>query len=202
MRPRRSCWWSIRRRAMKHDLRAGPLRCVLEDGALRWVTLTLADGIEREVVRGVYAAVRDRNWATPAPRFTRYDVAAREHSFSVRFTAEHVAGDIDLVWDGTIDGAADGTIAFSMGAIARSTFLRNRLGFCVLPPMEAAGSALEVEHPDGSREAGFFPIDISSHQPFFEIAAMRQHLADSLVEILFEGDVFEMEDQRNWTDAS
>lgn len=187
---------------MKHDLHAGPLRCVLDDGALRWVTLTRPDGTEREVVRGVYAAVRDHNWATPAPRFTRYEVTAREDSFSVRFTAEHVAGDIDLVWDGTIDGATDGTIAFSMDATARSTFLRNRLGFCVLHPMEAAGTALEVERPDGTRQTGLFPIDISPHQPFFEIAAMRQAVAGRQVEIRFEGDVFEMEDQRNWTDAS
>ena len=187
---------------MKHELRAGPLRCVLEGGALRWVTLMLPGGTEREVVRGVFAAVRDRNWSTPAPRFTRYDVDAREDSFTVRFTAEHVAGAVDLVWDGTIDGAADGTIAFSMDATARSTFLRNRLGFCVLHPMEAAGTALEVEHPDGTRETGLFPVDISPHQPFFQIAAIRQDVAGSLVEIHFQGDVFEMEDQRNWTDAS
>ena len=38
------------------------LRCVLEDGALRWITLQLPDAVEREVVRGVYAAVRDHNW--------------------------------------------------------------------------------------------------------------------------------------------
>src|SRR5688572_33304078 len=106
---------------MKHDLRAGPLRCVLEDGALRWVMLTLADGTEHEVVRGVYAAVRDRNWATPAPRFTRYDVAAREDSFGVRFTAEHVAGDIELVWDASIDGGVDGTIVLLVYAICLIT---------------------------------------------------------------------------------
>ncbi|HET7771399.1 MAG TPA: hypothetical protein VFN74_21690 [Chloroflexota bacterium] len=186
----------------RHTLRAGPLGCVLEDGALRWMALQLPDGGEREVVRGVYAAVRDHNWGTPAPRFTRYDVDAREDSFSARFTAEHVAGDIDLVWDGAIEGSADGTISFSMDALARSTFLTNRLGFCILHPMDAAGSTIEVEHTDGTVERGAFPVQISPHQPFFDIAALRQTFSGVRVETRFEGDVFEMEDQRNWTDAS
>jgi hypothetical protein len=165
--------------------------------------VALPDGSAREAVRGVYAAVRDRNWATPAPRFTRYDVEARDDSFSVRFTAEHVFNDIDLVWEGTIEGTADGTIGFAMDATARSTFLRNRLGFCVLHPMEAAGSEVEVRHTDGSVERGTFPVEVSPHQPFFDIAALRQEVAPGVtVEVGFEGDVFEMEDQRNWTDAS
>jgi D-apionolactonase len=184
------------------DLRAGPMRCVLQEGALRWITLVLPEGGEREVVRGVYAAVRDRNWGTPAPRFTRYEVEARDESFSVRFTAEHIAGEIDLVWDGEIDGGENGAISFSMDARARSTFFRNRLGFCVLHPMEMAGEEVEVEHSDGSREVGTFPEEISPHQPFFDIAALRQEFSGAKVEIRFEGDVFEMEDQRNWTDAS
>ncbi|MGI8423489.1 MAG: hypothetical protein ACR2NO_05175 [Chloroflexota bacterium] len=188
---------------MKHDLRAGPISCVLEDGALRWVTLTLPDGSEREVVRGVYAAVRDHNWGTPAPHFTRYDVETREDSFSVQITAEHVTGEIDLQWHGSIEGGADGTIAFTFDGTARSTFQRNRLGFCVLHPMETAGSPVTVEHPDGTREHGTFPVLISPHQPFVAIAALRQSLADGVdLEVQFEGEVFEMEDQRNWTDAS
>src|SRR5688500_15794567 len=182
----------------KQPLGAGRLTCVLDDGALCWITLHFSNGEEREVVRGVYAAVRDRNWGTPPPRFTRYEVDEREDAFSVRFTAEHVAGEINLVWEGEIEGSADGVISFSMDATARSTFLRNQLGFCVLHPMEAAGQPLEVEHPDGAREAGVFPVEISPHQPIFEIAALRH----GGVEIRFEGDVFEMEDQRNWTDAS
>ena len=186
----------------RQALRAGPLRCALENGALRWITVTLPDGSEREVVRGVYAAVRDRNWGTPAPRFTRYDVEARGDSFTVRITAEHVAGDIDLVWEGAIDGTAEGSISFTMDATARSTFLRNRLGFCVLHPMEAAGTDVEVEHPDGTVERGVFPVEISPHQPFFEIAALWQRVRGVTVEVRFEGEVFEMEDQRNWTDAS
>ncbi|HEU5317113.1 MAG TPA: hypothetical protein VFX49_13475, partial [Chloroflexota bacterium] len=150
-----------------------------------------------------YGAVRDHNWGTPPPHFTRYKVEARDDSFTARFTAEHVSGDVDLVWEGTIDGSAGGTIAFTFDATARATFLSNRIGLYVLHPMEAAGSQVEVRHTDGSTERGTFPIDVSPHQPFFDVAALRQELAPGVtVEIGFEGEVFEMEDQRNWTDAS
>ncbi len=186
-------------------LRAGPWRVTLENGALRYLTLALPAGDvdDVEVVRGIYVAVRDHNWATIAPRFTRYDVDERSDSFTVRLTVEHTEREIDFTWESTIEGTADGRLVYEMDGHARSTFRRNRIGFCVLHPMEAAGTRLEVEHPDGRSDSGVFPEAISPHQPFFDIVAMRQQVAPNAeVEVRFEGDVFEMEDQRNWTDAS
>jgi hypothetical protein len=43
-------------------LRAGPLRLVFDRGALRWIRLG-----EREVLRGIYFAVRAENWVTITP---------------------------------------------------------------------------------------------------------------------------------------
>ena len=48
-----------RRRPIGVSLRAGPLRMVFEGGDLRYIMLG-----EREIIRRIYAAVRDRNWAT------------------------------------------------------------------------------------------------------------------------------------------
>ncbi len=48
-----------------------------------------------------------------------------------------------------------------------------------------------------------FPEEISPHQPFRDIRAMHWKITDSMeAHLYFEGDVFETEDQRNWTDAS
>ncbi|MGH2369981.1 MAG: hypothetical protein ACRDI2_17525, partial [Chloroflexota bacterium] len=52
----------------RRQVHAGPVTATLEGGFLRYVTL---DG--QEIVRGIYAAVRDRNWGTIEPRFTAYD---------------------------------------------------------------------------------------------------------------------------------
>jgi hypothetical protein len=134
-------------------------------------------------------------------------------SFRITYDAEDKQGEIDFVWRGTITGDAQGTITFSMDGRARSTFWRNRLGFCLLHPMACAGLPARIEHVDGTVEDSAFPeyiapqliIDgqIKPVHPFEEMRALSYPAAAGVgTEIRFEGDIFEMEDQRNWTDAS
>jgi D-apionolactonase len=190
----------------RRQLRAGPLIVTLEEGALR--SFRLLQYPHYEVLRGIYAAVRDHNWGTIAPCFLSYDVEAREDTFQVRFLAEHITAEIDFVWQGTISGSSAGEIVFTFDGQARRAFRKNRIGFCVLHPMEFAGTALEVETPAGTLHS-VFPVSISPHQPFKEITAMRYSSAPSpsdgseiRMELRLSGELFEMEDQRNWTDAS
>ena len=126
-------------------LRAGPLSAVLEGGDLRYVRL----GDDLVVLR-LYAAVRDHNWNTIEPRFTRYEVEDGGDHFTVRYTAEHVSPDVDFAWDGTITGSADGVIRAEMDGQARRDFMKNRIGWCVLHPMELAGAPASTETPDGT----------------------------------------------------
>src|SRR5690242_1361870 len=108
-------------------LRAGPLTLLFEPDLafLRYVRLG-----EREVLRGVYAAVRDRNWGTVAPRVSNLELDDRgEEGFRLTFDVECRKGPIDFSWRGTLTGSPEGTVAFSMDGVARSTFLRNRVGF-------------------------------------------------------------------------
>jgi hypothetical protein len=91
-----------------------------------------------------------------------------------------------------------------MDGVARSTFRRNRIGLCVLHSMkECAGQPVSVEKTDGTVLNGAFPRRVSPHQPFLGIAAMRHEVTPGVeAEVRYEGEVFEMEDQRNWSDAS
>jgi len=76
---------------------------------------------------------------------------------------------------------------------------------CVLLPLdEYMGRRCGIERVDGTRVAGKFPGRlIAPHQPFTGIRALFLRPAAGMsAEIRFEGDAFEMEDQRNWTDAS
>src|SRR5215210_4306627 len=180
----------------RHDLRAGPLTAVLEGGDLRYVKL----GADTVVLR-LYAAIRDRNWDTIEPRFLSYELDQNDDRFSVRFVAENVGNDIDFEWQGSITGTRDGVIAATMDGVARKNFLRNRIGWCVLHPMELAGVGATVETPDGTVE-GTFPDLISPHQPFFDMQSISHTTPSGEIVIRFEGDLWEMEDQRNWTDAS
>jgi D-apionolactonase len=125
-------------------------------------------------------------------------------SFRISYQVENRQDDIDFVWQGEITGQQDGSIRFSMEGEARSTFLRNRIGFCVLhPSRECPGQPCVIEKADGLVEHGVFPRWISPHQPFKDMRAITHEVLPGVsAEVRFEGDIFEMEDQRNWTDAS
>ncbi len=151
----------------------------------------------------MYVAVRDRNWGTVPATLSDVQISARADSFEISYVATHKQKEIEFVWRGHIRGASDGTIAFSMDGEVRSTFLRNRIGICVLHPAACAGLPCEVEHSNGEVERGAFPLYISPHQPFFDIRSISHEPVSGVrAAVRFEGDVFEMEDQRNWTDAS
>ena len=187
------------------ELRAGPLLMIFEpaEGFLRHIRIG-----NQEILRGIYAAVRDRNWGTISPKISNLKIETPlpniEGSFYLTFDVECQEREIDFFWHGAVTGDSQGTVTFTMDGIARSTFLRNRIGFCVLHPIrECAGQPCIIEKVDGTMERGVFPYYISPHQPFMDIRAISHEVVPGLfAEVRFEGEVFEMEDQRNWTDAS
>ena len=180
-------------------LRAGPLRLVFDRGALRWIRLG-----EREVLRGIYVAVREPGWATVPAGLEDLEMEVEPESFRLRFRARHRRGVVAFDWEGRVDGGPDGRIAFTMDGRAASTFRRNRIGFCVLhPAAECAGRACIVETTDGDRIEQGFPALVSPHQPFRNVRAILHQVTPGVeAEVRMEGETFETEDQRNWSDAS
>ena len=138
-----------------------------------------------------------------APKATNVEVEQRGDSFQVAFDVACQRDEIDFRWRGTISGTAKGEIVFTFEGEAHSTFQKNRIGFCVLHGPSAAGRAWLLETVDGKKSRGRFPKHISPHQPAKNLKAITHEVADGIhARIAFEGDIFEMEDQRNWTDAS
>ncbi len=183
----------------RRTLRAGPLTAELEYADLRYVKIG-----DVEIVRRLYVAVRDRNWGTVEPVFTKFEVDDRGDSFRIDIEAEHVDAEsgVDFTWSGVIEGTPEGTIRYEMDGSPRAAFFKNRIGFCVLHPSELAGAPAWTDTPDGRVES-VFPELIAPHQPFLDMESITHAAgANTTAEIRFEGDLFEMEDQRNWTDAS
>jgi hypothetical protein len=179
-------------------LRAGPLTALYDNGDLRYIRLG-----EHEILRRVYAAVRDHNWGTVPPALSDVQIETTSDTFNISYTVTNRQNDIDFSWQGRITGEADGTITFTFRGKTASTFQRNRIGFCILHPMDLAGKPCTITHVDGSSVDSAFPQDISPHQPYFNIRAITHAVQPGVsAEVLMEGDTFEMEDQRNWTDAS
>ncbi|MFN8526084.1 MAG: hypothetical protein U0821_23530 [Chloroflexota bacterium] len=183
---------------VQRQLRAGPLTMVFEHGDLRWIRYG-----GTEAMRRLYVAVRDQNWNTAPTRLSDLVIDQNEDAFRVSFAAEHRLREIHFGWRGEITGESDGTVRFVMDGEARTTFLRNRVGICVLHPAAAAGASYAALRDDGTVEHGRLPVEIAPHQPTHDLRAFMHEVEHGTwLDAHFEGDVFEMEDQRNWTDAS
>jgi hypothetical protein len=177
------------------NLKAGRFSLQLSGGMLRYLSL---DG--SEVVRCLYFALRDKNWGTTTEELISIDTDIKTNSFAINYESRYTdtVENIDFLVKGRISGTEDAVVKWEFVGLAESVFERNRIGFCLLHPASAAGRPCKVVHCDGTSENSIFPELISPHQPFMDL----QSIEYGGVVSEFEGDVFEMEDQRNWTDAS
>lgn len=178
-------------------LRAGRLSCVYEHGNLRYIKFG-----EEEVLRMIYGAVRDKQWATAPYEIKDERIETGENFFTIRYTALYRLNEIEYKAAFAIEGRQD-FVSFSMQGEALSDFYRNRIGICVLHPVAPyAGRMAFVKHPDGIETRRAFPETISPHQVFKYIREMHCQTASADATLVFEGAVFETEDQRNWSDYS
>lgn len=191
----------------KRILTAGPIAVQLDGGDLRYVRLG-----DLEVVRRVYIGVRDLNWNTIAGELTNMHIEQGGDSFKVQFEANHRQKDIDFSWKGTIIGSADGTISYEMDGIAQREFRYAKIGICIHHPIQGmAGRPFTGQTPDGPI-GGTLPLTIGpqihlddgTDLPLFDpVESLGIDFGEGIrAQFDFEGDLFEMEDQRNWTDAS
>ena len=176
-------------------LRTGALTAVVADGALREVRVAGHLALD-----AVYAAVRDPDWGTVPGEFEQYDISVSPDAFTVAFTSRHRAAGLDFRWHGRIEGH-DGAVRLDFDGVALERFAANRIGFCLLHPIGLAGQPVLARTPDGER-SGHFPEHIAPHQPFTELRGLRYRVAaGTWLDLTLDGELFEMEDHRNWTDA-
>ena len=177
-------------------LSAGPLSARLEAGNLRYLRFG-----DTEILRAVGFVVRDRDWGTYVPEISGLEVNESADGFAVTYTAV-CRGPAVLRYRARIEGRANGVLRFDADAVAEGDFETNRCGFVVLHPAAAAGAVASIEHCDGSREETVFPELIDPWRPFVAIREITHRAGGLDVACRLEGDEFEMEDQRNWSDAS
>lgn len=184
--------------AGRRRFEAGPLQGTLEGAALRWIRVG-----DVEVLRSIEVTVRDRAWGTVMPTLSDVRVSAEGEVTVLELDATFRQHDIDVSAAIRFRGAPDGSINVALEARADRTFLRNRLGFIVLHPMTVAGTPVDVEHRDGTHTAAAFPSAIAPWPLFSDVRSMRWRIGAGLVaHLILEGEAFEVEDQRNWGDAS
>ena len=174
----------------------GELSCLMDGETIRAITW---NGVE--VVRAIAWPVRDQSWITLPPKTESesLDFGDGEVRYNLAFSIDD--GALDCSLSATL--TANGSVHVDLTMTATRDFDTNRAGFTVLHPVEGvAGEKLDILHSDGTLEHSEFPRLISPAQPAMDIAGLRHEVDGVAVDIAFGGEVFEMEDQRNWTDAS
>ncbi|GAA0946846.1 hypothetical protein [Virgisporangium aurantiacum] len=163
-----------------------------------------------EVCSRLYFAVRDRWWRTAPLSIVR----SRRGVTGTGFVHE-----IDAVtgWDShpvevALRYVADGAeLTAEVTATARGSFTYGRIGWCVLFPMGAYSGRPAVSWRAGVATEFGFPTEVVTrdlrtpastrfHRPFDVVDTTLA--PGTRVRFSFQGAEFELEDQRNWTDAS
>ena len=183
------------------SLKAGALTVDFVGGGLRTIRY---EG--HEVLRAIAYLVRDQNWATYNPEISERVVETTKDAFTITYQAVCASADPSqtLRYQARITGNSQGHLAFDVTAEPLTPFLTARCGFIVLHPINGvAGQEAVIEHVDGTQEHATFPDLISPAQPFKDIRAIQHRVTAGITaRCVLNGDVFEMEDQRNWSDAS
>ncbi len=180
-----------------HRLRAGDLELCFHNGNVRYI-----QSGDTEIIRMIYLAVRDRNWGTLSTEIHNLNIQQGTRQFSVTFKMLF-GNPVVFEADCALKGHADNRLEYHFSGRVTSDFWRNRIGFCVLHPVDdCAGKPCKIIHTSGTEEMGRFPGIINPHQPFVDIQRIGWWPRPGFAELTFEGDIFEMEDQRNWSDAS
>jgi D-apionolactonase len=192
--------------AEMRSLRAGPVTMLLDGVDLRYLRIG-----GTELVRRVYVAVRDVDWDTVPGTVTGLEVEQADKSFRVEFDARHARREIDFSWHGTITGDESGRVEVVLDGRAADVLPYNRIGICVHHPWrETKGAGFQARTPDGDI-GGKFP-DLIGPQgfedgmyralfPAFDRLEVELATGGRLL-LEFEGDLWETEDHRNWTDAN
>ena len=179
-------------------LSAGALTVEFDNGQLRYLRI---GGVE--VLRAIAFLVRDENWGTYTPTLSKLHIEQDSGAFRVSYRAVCGGADRQIAYEAAIEGNAE-HLTFTASATPKTDFPTARTGFVVLHPLQGVvGHAVAVEHVDGSVETSKFPELINPIQPFLDIRALTHEVVPGLKAIVrFEGDTWEMEDHRNWSDAS
>lgn len=179
-------------------LSLGPVSMQVAGGTIRSLSF---DGTE--VLRGLAFPVRDADSGTMATATLGEEVTEASGTLCYRRTfivADAFDGDVTVT---VAEDARGVDVAAALCLTARCDVVTNRAGFVVLHPLAGVvGEPVTVRRADGSVEELAFPRLISPGQPVRDIAGLAHVVNGVTVQIAFKGDVFEMEDQRNWTDAT
>jgi D-apionolactonase len=180
-----------------HKVAAGNFDALYETGRLRYIKYN-----SLEVLKMMYPALRAEDWTTVKGAISDEEINTDSDGFFITYKMLFDNGTIKYKAEFEIT-AKNNVIVFVMRGTALSDFKSKRIGLCVHHPIAScAGRRVVIDHPEERTSSYTFPELIAPVWPFTDIQAMKWNTGNVSVELNFKGDLFETEDQRNWTDDS
>lgn len=184
--------------ATQYRFAEGALSIDIVDGDIGPVCLN-----ERTLIRGIQFVTRDPHWIRlrwhcQDPVLTTRDT---EHVITLAGSVDHGAARFDAVLELVVRSPT----AFDVRLDGRwsEAVQLNRQGLVVLHPAAAAGLPAGRLGAPLATDPPTLPAELAPHQPYRDLVDFRHALpGGERVTFRFRGETFEMEDQRNWSDAS
>ncbi len=155
------------------------------------------------VLRAIRFVTRDHDWRTADDTVLTQTLSSGPGSSGrLRIEASAHYDDTEVLrytLEVTVGGP---TLHVDAVGTTTTPFRRNRIGLVVLHPPTLAGAPVTARHPSGSVTEAAFPTWIAPHQPAADLSGLDWSTGRVALSLDLAGDVFETEDQRNWTDAS
>lgn len=182
-------------------LYAGELSARLDGWGLRDVRLGNVVLAER-----IYLAVRDEHWNTVAPVARHVEISGDAQRFEARLIGSHRAPGIGFEWEWSAGGTAGGELRFSLEGHFTEASRTAKVGLNLHHDLtQSRGRPYRRRSPLES-SSGVLPTSVSAGIMLRELFAPYDELdvehANGLLEYRFTGDLFAMQDHRNWTDAN
>lgn len=166
---------------------------------------------QTEILRRIFVTVRDDRWQE-VPPLTWNGTVQSDPRHATALSARHKSDSVDFEWHGSFEiHPYERVLRFSFEGRALRDMSICRLGLVVLHPVNAMiGAHLTTDGPEGRNErvvgTSIDPqpvargVPLAMTPPFARLAVTRPRWG--VIKFWFQGDLFEMEDQRNWGDAS
>src|SRR6056300_400310 len=155
-----------------------------------------------EILKLISFLVRDKNWNNYSPETIKTSSYNKDQQLHFEFDLKY--GDVEQLEVKLLLSIGSNSVKLIANGKFLTDFWTNRIGFNLLLPLDGVvNQQVIVSKSDQTTETLKYPLIIQPDQPMVKFNNLSYEMFDSIdLNIRFDGIHFEMEDQRNWGDAS
>ena len=155
-----------------------------------------------EILKLISFLVRDKNWNNYSPEIIKTSSYNKDQQLHFEFDLKY--GDVEQLEVNLLLSIGSNSVKLIANGKFLTDFWTNRIGFNLLLPVDGVvNQQVIVSKSDQTTEILKYPLIIQPDQPMVKFNNLSYEMFDSIaLNIRFDGIHFEMEDQRNWGDAS